>query len=765
MKRIVSMLLSLAVVIGTFPMISVFADDVILKGSGTADSPYRISTAEELNKARDMINDGTANKACFELTDDIDLKNVKWEQIGWFKKGNDSTATDYYLGFEGTFDGNGHAIENFTIDTAQDIYVGFFGFLSGATVLDWGLEGVNITANAVSAGCLVGLTQNKSTIRGCYVKNSSCKQNSAVNYGFDTAALVAHMQSESVVENSYAYNVKICGGRAGCQTRFVGKVDNKDIVIKNCYTAKCGLDTEGVADTTWVPPYTPFAVKNLGIVLTKSVENCYADGTAIAGNTTHNPDIYKEENYLGIQGATKEGIVTAMTKVGYAVDEKINDGYQCFTYESGWDGKADSGFDGGEGTESNPYKIATPGQLAYFRDTINNTIINDGGKGVYYELTDDINLNNQEWTPIGIFSRYQPSGGDTTTFYEIPFKGKFNGNKHIISNFKITDLAKGDSTTVGSTCAGLFGQVSESGTIKNLGVENATITTQYQSNVGAVTGELRGSSSVHGCYVKNTIVKTTDTQSSSAVMGGMVGHMYNNASISNSYVYNVTVHGARMSYTGGFAGYVETNDAKIENCYAANVGRDESDAKIDQFSLSFHPFAGIENRTPTFTNCYSTAVFVRGYQNTTTLDTSAANECKSGEVQGNSNKETIVNAFKSNGTFTTNDAINAGYPSFAWEKVTVVDDITSYVVAAVSGTDKVKVTILENTKVDDAVVYVASYNDTGRLVACEEYNASEFKSASDNTVETTVSATNADKVKVFVWNGNQVVLAKNYSSK
>ena len=63
-----------------------------------------------------------------------------------------------------------------------------------------------------------------------------------------------------------------------------------------------------------------------------------------------------------------------------------------------WDGSIATSFAGGDGSETAPYEISTGAQLAFFAKQVNsgNTYANK-----YFILTNNIDLNNIEWTPIG----------------------------------------------------------------------------------------------------------------------------------------------------------------------------------------------------------------------------------------------------------------------------------------------------------------------------------------------------------------------------
>lgn len=84
-------------------------------------------------------------------------------------------------------------------------------------------------------------------------------------------------------------------------------------------------------------------------------------------------------------------------------------------------------------------------------------------------LTADIDLGNEEWTPIGTEGK--------------PFRGTFDGSGNTISNLHIE---KGFDNTVSNNYIGLFGLTNSPAVIKNLDMENVDI--QGSLYVGAVVG-------------------------------------------------------------------------------------------------------------------------------------------------------------------------------------------------------------------------------------------------------------------------------------
>ncbi|MCL1945187.1 MAG: hypothetical protein FWF56_05230 [Firmicutes bacterium] len=101
-------------------------------GNGTPESPFLISTPEQLGYMAHQINHtsfGEMHKASYKLTKDIDLKGRAWLAVG-----RDGTTGDGGRFFGGNFDGDGHIIDNMLAINKQDFSngrtSGFFGAVS-----------------------------------------------------------------------------------------------------------------------------------------------------------------------------------------------------------------------------------------------------------------------------------------------------------------------------------------------------------------------------------------------------------------------------------------------------------------------------------------------------------------------------------------------------------------------------------------------------------------------------------------------------------
>lgn len=109
-------------------------------GDGSSESPFLITTAEELKWYASYVNGESGDKvvhttACAQLMNDIDLSTVCGEG-----KGNWTPIAKYgiykYNGeyhFDGVFDGNGHTISNLYINDENGSNLGLFGYVTTTT--------------------------------------------------------------------------------------------------------------------------------------------------------------------------------------------------------------------------------------------------------------------------------------------------------------------------------------------------------------------------------------------------------------------------------------------------------------------------------------------------------------------------------------------------------------------------------------------------------------------------------------------------------
>lgn len=193
-----------------------------------------------------------------------------------------------------------------------------------------------------------------------------------------------------------------------------------------------------------------------------------------------------------------------------------------------WDGTAIAdGFAAGEGTQDNPFQIETAAELAYFAKNVNAGNRYDGE---YIVLKNDLDLNNQEWTPIGNARK--------------PFKGNFDGNNHTVTGMKISGA---------SDCVGLFGGCTRhnvDSAIKNITVKNSDI--HGEKFVGAIVGRAEEINIENCRSIGNTINGETD-------VGGICGKIggYSGGKVSQCYNSSKVTGQGRVGGIAGMGGIAE----------------------------------------------------------------------------------------------------------------------------------------------------------------------------------------------------------------
>ena len=206
----------------------------------------------------------------------------------------------------------------------------------------------------------------------------------------------------------------------------------------------------------------------------------------------------------------------------------------------------------GSGTVTDPYQINTAAGLKWFRDKVNDAKTKEETK-ICAVLTADIDLKNEEWTPIGIGNGTENNGATI----DFPYSGTFDGNGHTISGLNVNYRNKN---------GGLFCYVMNA-TIKNLTVAGSVT---HSSGDGVAYG------GIVGCADSSTIENCTNrcTVTGNWYAGGIVGWSTDSDIIGCANFGNIS----SPSFSGGICGRITGTkendaagiDATIRDCY--NVG-------------------------------------------------------------------------------------------------------------------------------------------------------------------------------------------------
>ena len=303
---------------------------------------------------------------------------------------------------------------------------------------------------------------------------------------------------------------------------------------------------------------------------------------------------------------------------------------------AGWDGTAKTA----PAQENGVYQIGTAEELAWFA-----AAVNDGTAATQNAiLTADIDLNNQEWTPIG---------NDDN-----PYEGVFDGAYHSIRNLSITK---------GQMYAALFGY-EDSGEIKNLTVDGSiaingyTVTDEDESYVyaagivgwacgnvvncinnvnitltgvelesgaamiGGICGNLgtiRAGASVVGCVNNGNIsceVNPNSSQYGTVDAAGIVGLQFALSKVEacyNSGTVNVQLTGFGKASYGGISNVEGADSVNLNNCYSTGTISGSVKTGIGSYTLSGGALAGRFGGKVYPTNCaYLDTAYSVGMSNT-----------------------------------------------------------------------------------------------------------------------------------------------------
>ena len=153
-------------------------------GDGSSESPFLITTAEELQWYANYVNGESGDNvvhstACAQLVKDIDLSTVCGEGKGnWTPIAKDGIYGRLSSNkFDGVFDGNGHTISNLYINDENGSKLGLFGYIyptmQKTSVKNLKMRNVQIVGKeycAAVCGCGIGVTfENIEVISGSIV--------------------------------------------------------------------------------------------------------------------------------------------------------------------------------------------------------------------------------------------------------------------------------------------------------------------------------------------------------------------------------------------------------------------------------------------------------------------------------------------------------------------------------------------------------------------------------------------------------------------
>ena len=465
--------------------------DIVFPGLGEVgeDGSYTISTEAQLRALAEIVDNGYNFKdKTVVLDNDIDLSNEFWNPIGEYNgAANDDTS------FCGTFDGKGHTISGMTITNSTG-FCGLFARVgTGGTVENLAVEG-SITAQGANCGSIA--CSNAGTISNCY-------SNVDITAGYDERGTV---------------------GSAG------GIVYFNSGNVSNCYS---------IGDIEASIP-AGICVKNYGGTIT----DCYNFGELtlieFEGTYISSYGVVEDDDgtvtgcyYLTGTATTDAGGSNPLTAAYFADKTK----FTGWNFADTWQMDLILGRpvlqsvpeESGVDIEDGAYIIRDAEDLEAFRDAVNS---GRDFKGVTVKLKNNIDLNNEPWTPIG------SSEGTIRNF-----SGIFDGNGYTISGLYIKNS--------GLNNAGLFGYVSDGGKVQNLGVSGTIAQSQKAGGIAAVN-----KGTISSCFNAVNVNASNTACGIAYSNSGTIENCYNIGQITSGFT--------AAGITTCEGSYI---DAVVKNCY------------------------------------------------------------------------------------------------------------------------------------------------------------------------------------------------------
>ena len=298
-------------------------DMLFAGGSGSAEDPWKIATAEQLDLIRDDLT------GHYILISDIDLSGYEnWMPIGTFQPRSDAPEDaevphpDY--AFTGTFDGAGHTISNLTISCETPMGAGLFGCASGtesnaASIGHFTLKDVNVSGFYLVGGA-VGLQ-----FMNCPVSDIHLEGDNKLT-GMQGIGGIVGTGFDLISDCSATADVIVSGDDGACAGLIAGGTTMSS--IKNCQVTGGSITAEGNA--TWGfgalcgAPWGAAEItdcKVSGTLITVNGENNRLVGGLVGFGGTYDPEAPAQ-----ITGCTVEDVTITVSETTDSVGGLIGAG-------------------------------------------------------------------------------------------------------------------------------------------------------------------------------------------------------------------------------------------------------------------------------------------------------------------------------------------------------------------------------------------------------------------------------------------------------
>lgn len=284
-------------------------------GDGTAESPYQIASAEQLDEVRYHLDKH------FILTADISLSDYgDWEPIGAFQSlsdaPEDAEVPQPAVAFTGTFDGNHHTISNININKPMSMAVGLFGCTVGTeenpgSISNLNLENVNAAGYYLIGGA-VGLQHQNFMVQNVTLTGTNEIQ------GLQGVGGIIGTSFDTVKNCTAIADIVVTGDDGACAGVVVGGTDGGSLL--NCTAA--GGSVTATGKNCWALGGVcgaPYAAPK--------ITTCMAENVTITASGTNNRLIGGLVGFTGTYGEDAPTSVTNCTVAGITIN--VSDSTTC----------------------------------------------------------------------------------------------------------------------------------------------------------------------------------------------------------------------------------------------------------------------------------------------------------------------------------------------------------------------------------------------------------------------------------------------------
>jgi len=638
------------------------------QGSGTTDSPYLITSADDWNEFALSVNAGINHSGKHvKLTNDISI---------WMMAGASKTNS-----FQGTFDGDGHTL-TFNCNNTTSAVTAPFRYTKNAIIKNLRTAG-SIATNAMNAAGIVGDVTGSLSLTNCCsaVTISSSRSDADFHGGLVASNNGSVTISGCVFDGSFVatvahtnqYGTTYCGG-------FVGyRGSNSSTTITNSLVATTSV-SEGMVSHT-------FVVTNDGAVL--SIGNSYfvattnlptnqgqqahtisaGDDVTISdigeatttygsdGITVYENGIKYRDTFFVVSGKTVSLTLSHGDKMGYHFSQYAASAGTIsaqtetsatltmpaanITISAEW-----TKFIDGTGTADDPYVIDNADKWNYFANSVT------GGytfSGEFVKLGANVSVSTMAGTSdANSFQGTFDGDGQTLTFTKgtsaEPFAEEYCAPFRHVKNAVMKNLhVDGTIYTSAKKAAGIVGESHAALTIAGCRSSIAiNSSVSGDGTHGGLVSTLSGSGNditIDGCVFDGSFATTAGTNN----CGGFIGWgVYNKPAIKNSLMKPGSVAAGMLNstfvrwYTGNEGIYEPT----IDNCYYVAVDNMPTNQGTQAYALATAPANlgdAVENGNYGFITAYENGILYGGKYYMAPATISLADNSDNGTTIGDAN--------------------------------------------------------------------------------------------------------------------------------